>query len=58
MDKINLGGFPSIIYITNKNKKRREFKKIIEKNIDKISSNKINIINIKNIIKDSNKNIN
>jgi predicted AAA+ superfamily ATPase len=49
-ENIKLGGFPPIIYLSFENKKKREFKKIIEeKNINN-DINKLNILNIKNIL--------
>jgi hypothetical protein len=48
--KINLGGFPAIIKIDNTIKKKREFtKEVIKINTDIL--NKLNILNINNIIK-------
>ena len=49
-DYIKLGGFPPIYYLTNENKKKREFKKKIENNIDINDINKLNILNVKNIL--------
>ena len=49
-EHINLGGFPPIYYLTNENKKKREFKKKIEDNININDINKLNILNIKNIL--------
>ena len=46
----NLGGFPPIFFISNETKKKREFKEKIEENIDVININKLNILNIKNIL--------
>jgi len=50
-NSLNLGGFPSIIYLNKKNKEKREFQ---EKYIDKLdltNIKKLNILNIKNILK-------
>ena len=47
MNKINFGGFPPIIKITDEAKKKREFKK--EKIYSEPRPN-INILNIKNIL--------
>ena len=46
----NLGGFPSIFYIGQKNKKIKEFAQLNknDENIKNIS--KLNILNIKNIL--------
>ena len=49
-DYIKLCGFPPIYYLTNENKKKREFKKKIENNIDINDINKLNILNVKNIL--------
>lgn len=49
-DDIKLGGFPPIFYMNTENKKKREFKKKIEENIDIKNINKLNILNIKNIL--------
>jgi hypothetical protein len=49
-DNIKLGGFPPIYYLTNENKKKREFKKKIENTININDINKLNILNIKNIL--------
>ncbi len=49
-DNINLGGFPPIIYLSNESKKKREFKQEINENIDIKNINKLNILNIKNIL--------
>lgn len=46
----NLGGFPPIFYINNDTKKKREFKEKIEENIDMTKIDKLNILNIKNIL--------
>lgn len=54
-DEIKLGGFPPIYFIGSENKKKREFKKKIEDNIDKSNINKLNILNIKNILGDKKK---
>lgn len=45
----NLGGYPPIIFISNEDKKKREFTKKIDK-IDKSVYQGINILNIKNIL--------
>ena len=50
-DDIKLGGFPPIYYISTENKKKREFKKKIENSIGEANINKLNILNIKNIIR-------
>jgi hypothetical protein len=47
---IKLGGFPPILYISNENKKKREFNKKIEQDINLEDINKLNILNIKNIL--------
>ena len=48
---INLGGFPPIFYISTELKKKREFSKKIDDDAKKILSiNKLNILNIKNIL--------
>lgn len=49
-DDIKLGGFPPIFYINSDNKKKRQFKEKIEDNIDIKNINKLNILNIKNIL--------
>ena len=49
-NEIKLGGFPPIYYISLENKKKREFKKNIEASIDKTNIDKLNILNIKNIL--------
>jgi hypothetical protein len=54
-DEIKLGGFPPIYYISLENKKKREYKKKIEDNIDKTNITKLNILNIKNILSDKKK---
>ena len=51
-EEINLGGFPPIYYISTENKKKREFKKKMEENINLTDINKLNILNIKNILSD------
>lgn len=50
IDNIKLGGFPPIYYLTNENKKKREFKKKVESSININDINKLNILNIKNIL--------
>jgi hypothetical protein len=52
---IKLGGFPPIFYINNENKKKREFKKKIEDEINITNINKLNILNVKNILQDKKK---
>jgi len=47
---IKLGGFPPIFYINQNLKKKREFKNNIENNTN-INIDKLNILNIKNILK-------
>lgn len=47
---IQLGGFPPIIFISNETKKKREFKKKIEENINTENVSKLNILGIKNIL--------
>ena len=47
---LKLGGFPPIFFISNDIKKKREFKKKIEDNVDMANINKLNILNIKNIL--------
>lgn len=54
-NEIKLGGFPPIYYISLENKKKREFKKNIEARIDKTNIDKLNILNIKNILGDKKK---
>ena len=56
-DDIKLGGFPPIYFISSENKKKREFKKKVENSIDGINTNinKLNILNIKNILGDKKK---
>ena len=49
-DDIKMGGFPPIYYLSSDNKKKREFKKKNEKNIDIKNITKLNILNIKNIL--------
>jgi hypothetical protein len=48
-EDLNLGGFPPIFFITSDNKKKREFKEVTN-NIDNTLINKLNILNIKNIL--------
>jgi|LauGreDrversion4_2_1035121.scaffolds.fasta_scaffold471305_2 hypothetical protein len=55
-EKINLGGFPPIFYISKENKKKREFEQKITENLDTSSYKKLNILNIKNILKETKKN--
>ncbi len=54
--KLNLGGFPPIIYISAENKKKREFEKKVKEDIEKSSFDKLNLLNVKNILKESKKN--
>ena len=49
-NNIKLGGFPPIFYINIENKKIREFNKKNEEKIDTKIINKLNILNIKNIL--------
>jgi len=49
-DDIGLGGFPPIYYLNSDNKKKREFKKNIEDNVNTTNIGKFNILNIKNIL--------
>lgn len=56
LEKLNLGGFPPIIFITNENKKKREFEKKINDSIKSKTFSGLNLLNIKNILKDSKKN--
>lgn len=51
-EKINFGGFPPIIYISNEEKKKKEFKKKMEDNVNVDNISKLNILNIKNILKE------
>ena len=44
-DIINFGGFPSIIYINNETKKKREFEKKINKKLINKSFNNLNLLN-------------
>ena len=56
--KKNLGGFPPIIFINTETKKRREFEKKINENIDKSTYKQLNILklpNMKNILSGKNK---
>lgn len=54
-EKINLGGFPPIMFINNETKKKREFEKKATENLDSSSYKKLNILNIKNILNDTSK---
>ncbi len=56
IEKLNLGGFPPIIFVTNENKKKREFEKKINDSIKSKTFSGLNLLNIKNILKDSKKN--
>ncbi len=56
LEKINLGGFPPIIFVTKETKKKREFEKKVSDNIDTSSYKKLNILNIKNILNETKKN--
>lgn len=47
---IKLGGFPPIIYLSETNKKIKEFSKIYEKEDNIKNINKLNILDIKNIL--------
>jgi len=49
-NNIKLGGFPPIFFINKENKKIREFNKKIEEKIDIKIIDKLNILNIKNIL--------
>lgn len=51
-NEINLGGFPPIFYISNEAKKKKEFKKKLENNESHDNILKLNILNIKNILKE------
>ncbi len=55
-EKINLGGFPPIFFVSKETKKKREFEKKITENIDTSSFKKLNILNIKNILNETKKN--
>ncbi len=55
IEKINLGGFPPIIYITTENKKKREFEKKVSESVKSTTFSGLNLLNIKNILKDSKK---
>jgi len=46
----NLGGFPPIIYISQKNKKIKEFAQINNNDINIENISNLNILNIKNIL--------
>lgn len=48
-EKINLGGFPQIIYLSEKQKIRREYKHNPPK-LDMGNISKLNVLNIKNIL--------
>lgn len=56
IEKINLGGFPPIIFVTSENKKKREFEKKVNDSIKSSTFTGLNLLNIKNILKDSKKN--
>lgn len=49
-EKIQLSGFPPILFINNETKKKREFKKKMEESIKNDNTNKLNILGIKNIL--------
>lgn len=51
-EELNLGGFPNIIIKTNKIKKKRETSEIINK-LPSIQEKQINILNIKDILKNN-----
>jgi hypothetical protein len=53
--EINLGGFPPIFFINNEIKKKREFEVNINNNIKVKNLNSLNILNIKDILNNSNK---
>jgi hypothetical protein len=53
--KINLGGFPPIIFISNETKKKREFEKKVSESIKSSTFTGLNLLNIKNILKESKK---
>ncbi len=55
-EKINLGGFPPILFVTKETKKKREFEKKVSESIDSSSYKKLNILNIKNILNETKKN--
>jgi hypothetical protein len=48
--KLNLGGFAPIFFISNESRKKREFAKKFE-NVDVKKSSNLNILNIKDIFK-------
>lgn len=48
--EIKLGGFPPILYLSNEEKKKREFKEKNKEDIDLKNITKLNILNIKNIL--------
>lgn len=56
IEKLNLGGFPPIIFITSENKKKREFEKKVNDSIKSSTFSGLNLLNIKNILKESKKN--
>lgn len=56
IEKLNLGGFPPIIFITSEYKKKREFEKKVNDSIKSSTFSGLNLLNIKNILKDSKKN--
>jgi hypothetical protein len=56
IEKINLGGFPPIIFVTSENKKKREFEKKVNDSIKSSTFTGLNLLNIKNILKDTKKN--
>ncbi len=49
-NRIKLGGFPPIYYLSTENKKKREFKEKIKDSVDIKNIKKLNILNIKNIL--------
>ena len=49
-EQINLGGFPPIMYLGQKNKKIKEFAQLNSKNESFKNISKLNILNIKNIL--------
>jgi hypothetical protein len=53
ISKINFGGFPPIILVTNNIKKKREFKKNADVQIDNSIKKNLNILNISNILKNN-----
>lgn len=54
-EKIVLGGFPPIFYVEKDIKKKREFEKKVLDETKNTSFSNLNILNIKNILKDSSK---